>query len=414
MFLRYLIIIGCTALVSSLITYFLLFNFDNKNVLMPDTKNIESEMTLGENIIVIGFVGDLSGEASSYVLPALNAVQIAVDEINNSGLIGGSILKVVTKDSNCLYDEAVEKTEDLIREYNPVYIIGGLCSGETFGVIDAVGDRDILVFSPSSSSADLSGYGNLFFRNIPSDRRTATLLNETIKKDGHNSVVVVSEETEYAKTLASAFASAQNISVISLENEVEDKEYSLEILGDFSFLTGVFVFSDIINQIKILQPDALFLNTQTRVSGFRILKSLRDNNISTPVYSTAILNVIPFGDTIEAVTLYTKGLKIVDNPDLDINNPLTLNLLNKYEERYGMIDGINYYIGSAYDAIYILAEGISMYGLDAEKVAEYLKGIKYKGVIGEYEFEDFGDVRGIELEVKEFINNVPVPVSQNN
>lgn len=412
MFIRYLIVIICTAIVSSLFTYFVFF-YTNKTTEEKITNNSETLIEIAERDetnIVIGFIGDLSGEASSYVLPALNATRIAIDEINDSGQLKDKKLVLVTEDSQCLYSEAKKLTKKLINEHNPAYIIGGLCSGETFGVIEIAGDREILIFTPASTSADLSGRGKYFFRNSPSDARTASLLAEVIREDGHQAVVTISEETEYAKTLARAFAEAQNINIISLgDEEIETKE-PVKIIKDIPFLTGTLTFSQIAIEVQEINPDALFLNTQTRTSALRILKELRREGIRIPIYSTAILNDIPFS---EDVGLYTKNLKIADNPDLNEENPTVQRLFAKYIEQHGKLEGISYYIGSAYDAIHILANGIEKYGTDVSKVAEYLKTIKYNGTIGEYEFEDFGDIRGITLEVKEFINGIPVPIQDN-
>jgi branched-chain amino acid transport system substrate-binding protein len=64
--------------------------------------------------ILIGLDGPLSGPAASFGLDAINAVNMAVDEINAAGGINGDKLKVIAKDSMTDPTKARANAEELV------------------------------------------------------------------------------------------------------------------------------------------------------------------------------------------------------------------------------------------------------------------------------------------------------------
>ncbi len=64
--------------------------------------------------ILIGLDGPLSGPAASFGLDAINAVNMAVDEINAAGGIKGDMLKVIAKDSMLDPTKARANAEELV------------------------------------------------------------------------------------------------------------------------------------------------------------------------------------------------------------------------------------------------------------------------------------------------------------
>ena len=157
-------------------------------------------------VVKIGFIGPLTGDADSYGKPISNSVRIAVDVVNQSGGINGKPLEVVYEDGKCNGEDALRAVEKLVYTDKVQVIIGAVCSGETLAILPVTEKEKVIVMSPASSSPDLSGAGKYFFRTTPSDlkggEKLARLITKTYK---HKRVAIISEKTDYAQGLARVF-----------------------------------------------------------------------------------------------------------------------------------------------------------------------------------------------------------------
>ena len=83
-----------------------------------------------DDVVSIGFIGPLTGDAVSYGEPISNAVRMAVDDINQSGGVGGMLLEVIYEDGRCANEDALNATQKLVNIDRVKMIIGGVCSGK--------------------------------------------------------------------------------------------------------------------------------------------------------------------------------------------------------------------------------------------------------------------------------------------
>ena len=83
--------------------------------------------------IRLGFIGPLSGDGASYGRDEKNAIELAVQEINDSNYLAGTRLEVRYEDSKCSGKEASVAAQKLIAVDRVKIILGGVCSGETLG-----------------------------------------------------------------------------------------------------------------------------------------------------------------------------------------------------------------------------------------------------------------------------------------
>ena len=142
----------------------------------------------GDDIITIGFIGPLTGDAVSYGEPISNGVRMAVDDINQAGGVNGKMLEVIYEDGRCTNEDALNAAQKLVNIDGVKMIIGGACSGETLAMLPVTEAAGVVVISPSASSPDLTGAGRFFFRNSPSDaeggRKLAELVGQQYTKVG--------------------------------------------------------------------------------------------------------------------------------------------------------------------------------------------------------------------------------------
>lgn len=102
--------------------------------------------------IKIGFIGPLTGDASSLGTVSQAAVQIAEDEINAAGGINGRPLQVVYEDGKCNATAGTDAANKLMNVDHVVAIDGGLCSSETAAFGPTAMQNNTVVVSYCSSA----------------------------------------------------------------------------------------------------------------------------------------------------------------------------------------------------------------------------------------------------------------------
>ena len=111
--------------------------------------------------IKIGWLGPLSGDASSLGQDALTAAKLAAEEVNANGGINGQPLELVVEDGKCQSKDAVSGMNKLLTNSDMTVIIGGLCSGETSAVAPIAEQNKKILFSGCSSAPAISKAGRI-------------------------------------------------------------------------------------------------------------------------------------------------------------------------------------------------------------------------------------------------------------
>lgn len=353
-------------------------------------ERLETKST--EDAITVGFIGPLTGDAVSYGEPISNAIKLAVDEINATGGVKGKMIEVIYEDGKCAAKDAINAAQKLVNVDKVDIIIGGICSGEALAILPITEPAGVLVLSPSASSPDLTGAGEFFFRNNPSDdsggKFLANIMNE------YSKVAIISEETDYAGALRKVFV--KNFEATGGE-----------VVADESFTPKTSDFRSILTKIKATEPEAIVINPQTEIAGGTIAKQIKELEITADIYGS---NILSGSKAIEIGGENLEGIVLFDSPGLNPDNPRAAAFLKNYEEKYGDLS-IEFYLGAAYDDVYILAEAIGVVGTDTEMLRKYLNNMRmFKGVIGTYEFDENGDLAGIKHVTKKVENGKVITV----
>ena len=148
-------------------------------------------------------------------------------------------------------------------------------------------------------------------------------------------------------------------------------------------------------------PDAVHVASQAEASGGTILKQLRELGYDGPIYA----DVVPIGTTaLEIAGEAATGVKAI-TPDLDPANAKAQEVLAAFKEKYDYVT-LPWFLGSAYDNIYITAECLKKTGddQDADGFRDCLYDITWSGTIGDnYSFDEKGEVVGLANAVLEVL-----------
>jgi branched-chain amino acid transport system substrate-binding protein len=118
--------------------------------------------------LTIGAVLPLTGEAAHWGIPPRNAAELAIDEINAAGGIGGRKLKFLAEDDRCQPADGVSAFNKIMATANPPVIVGAVCSSVTLAIAALAESRKTVLISPASTSPKLTDAGDFIFRVVPS------------------------------------------------------------------------------------------------------------------------------------------------------------------------------------------------------------------------------------------------------
>lgn len=175
-----------------------------------------------KEIIKIGLLCDLTGRSSSLGISARNAIEIAVDEYNNSSK--NNKIQLVIKDDKGL----PQKVPKILKEYvdeDVKLIIGPLTSNIGLKIFNLENQEknDFLFISPTISSSKLSGLDDNFITLIDINEEQGVLLAKEAIKKGINKIATIYEydNKSYTEPIAKVFEDT----FISLGGEVAYSNY---------------------------------------------------------------------------------------------------------------------------------------------------------------------------------------------
>lgn len=140
----------------------------------------------------------------------LRGVAQAQDEINQAGGINGTALKVIVADDNNDPNTAQQVADNLVKNSEVLGVVGNFGSDVTLAAGKVYQAGQLVLISPTSTTVQLSGFGNYIFRTVPSDRFAANalsryMLNELRQK---KAAVFFNSTSSYSKSLKDEFTTA--------------------------------------------------------------------------------------------------------------------------------------------------------------------------------------------------------------
>lgn len=160
--------------------------------------------------IKIGFIADLSGKNSTMGIEERNGLSMAVEDVNSNGGIHGRRIEVLYRDDGGDPQRSRVAVNELI-DLGVEAIIGNMTSSMTLAIIDIVRERGVIMISPTTSTSELSGYDDIFYRVVEASTREAEHLGEFVVDDlGIESSLIVWDISNKAYTYGWGEALASN------------------------------------------------------------------------------------------------------------------------------------------------------------------------------------------------------------
>jgi len=338
--------------------------------------------------IKVGFIAPLTGDASALGVATKAAVEVAVEEINNSGGINGSKLKVIYEDGQCNAKAAVTAGNKLISIDKVPVIIGGLCSTETSAFAPAAMQNKVLVFSPCSSAPSLSNLGKYFFRSYPSDAYQGKFAAEYAYNDLKARKVAIGYHiSDWGTGIKEIF-------------ETRFKELGGQVVAEEGAPQDARDYRTLLGKLKAAKPDLIYLPTYPD-GGIVAITQANELGIKTKIFG---------GDGWDD----PKFVKAVSGKgDLIFSVAATREPAGEFRQKVlAKTNGeqVPLCAPQAYDNLKMLAEVMKKVGLDPDKMQAELRSMHYDGVSGSISFDKNGDLTTVAYVVKRIENGTVVEI----
>ena len=323
----------------------------------------------------LGAVLSLSGEGSYYGLAIRNGMNLAVQEVNDSGGIVGSPLKILYNDSASSPEQAADCATRLYDNQDVPLILGGVLSSETLRIAPLAEQRHKVLLSPASSSPEITKAGKYVFRIYPSDTLEGAYMAQLASEELQlQRILVLAIDNDFGRGLSDVFRKA-----FPGATAPEVETYPAQG-ADFAGLAG---------KAKEFRPDGIYL------IGYYsdMAQALREiRRLSLPV---TILSTSSFGNpkTLESAGEAAEGVvfpAIVFDPESE--DPAVARFVKRFRAQYGFNPDL--WAAHGYDAVLIAAEAMRRAGgAVPERIAQEMQGIRdFPGASGTLSFDAAGDV----------------------
>ena len=327
---------------------------------------------------VIGGIGPLTGDLSSYGISVKQGAEYAVDEINASGglKIGDKTYKVELdfKDDEGEPEKALTAYTSL-KSSGINALIGGVTSQSSMAVSDHTKDDYILQVSPCATAEGITSNPNVFRLGF-TDKQQAEVMADYVDREGYENIVLFyNESNEYSKSVHDAFVKSLNDkgkgSIISAEETFNDgdNDFSnqfMDIDGSAETLIVFFGYNNeaaaLIEQAKEFDNGSDFVGTDGMDL---VIDKVSDPGVLDGTIFTSDFIPVMGGNKAEKFAIGYTG---------------------KYKETS------NHFAAGGYDAVYAAAEAAKKAGsIDNNALVSAMSEISFEGASGEIKFDASGE-----------------------
>ena len=334
----------------------------------------------GDEPYRVGVMESVTGPGETYGNVAVQAKQMAVDEINAAGGVNGRMIELIVEDEKCNAQDAITAYRKLTDVDGVKIILGTSCSGAMLGAAPLAEEEGVVMFSGLATNPDIANAGDYIFRTSMSDAQVGVDTGNVLWADGIRTLATITEATDYAEGV-------RRTSVEQFEQR------GGQVVAEERYASDVTDFRSQLTKLLNANPDGLHVAAQSEFTGGTIVKQARELGYAGPIYS----DIVPIGTTaLEIAGDAATGMKAI-TADLDPANSKAQEVIANFRDRYDYVT-LQWYLGSAYDDVYITAECLKQTEDDqnADGFRDCLYDVTWSGAIGSnYSFDENGEVVGL-------------------
>jgi branched-chain amino acid transport system substrate-binding protein len=325
--------------------------------------------------IRIGYLGSLSGKHSDLGVAARDAAMLAIEQANSQGGINGRKLELVVRDDALDPKIAAQMTSELVAE-GVAAIVGPVASSMAKAVLPVVDKAGVVMVSPTSSSNELSGKDDCFFRVMEPNSRFAAHLSESALKLGVKRIAAIYDTNNRPYTV--------DIFQVFRESFVKGGG---TITSEVSFdSTRKPAFLPLVRQLGLGTADGVMVLANS-VDSVVIAQLIRKEGSQAPIMSGAC--GIAQRDLLQLAGRSSEGMIFTLPVNSQSKAPAYLNFKEAYTRRYNSPPTFAAVL--AYDATQLVLTALKK-NPDAKALRQTVKSIAtFDGLQGPIQLDNFGD-----------------------
>ena len=324
--------------------------------------------------IPIGAVWSMTGAAAIYGSSQKNASELAIEQINKSGMLGAAKIKLITEDDRSTKEGAITAFDKLIKEYKVVAILGPTLSNSAKAADPIAQAVKVPVLAVSNTAGGIVEMGDFIFRDsLPEMLVQPNTIRETKNKLGFKKVAILyGNDDVFTKGGYDAFKKALN-------------DQDIQVLATETFNKNDSDFSAQLTTIKGLKPDAIIVSalaeeaagimSQGRQLGIpESVPFIGGNGFNSPKLAQLA------GPAAEGAI--TGAAWLISN-----DTPGNKAFVEEYNKKYGI--NPDQFAAQAYTGVYILANAIkTANSSDSTAIRDAMAKIKdLDTVLGKFSFD---------------------------
>lgn len=334
-----------------------------------------------------------TGIATSHNAPHIQMVKLAVEEINNQGGLLGRPAELIIIDNKSTPIGSTIAAKKAVQLRVPA-VIGASWSSHSLQMASVLQQAEIPMITGSSTNPKITRIGNYIFRTCFIDSFQAKSMAEFAYIDlgARTAGVLEIINEEFSLTLAELFVSSF-------------QEYDGKVILNESYENNAVDFSNILQKVKTLQPDVVYVPGYVRDSGLLIKQAV----------SLGIQRTFLGADGWAGSLIYNYGGDALEGNYYsahwhpEVNFPQSVHLQKLYKQKYGSeISNMNAPL--TYDAVMLLADSIRRANsLDPKKIRDAIAETKgFQGATGNITLDEQGDPLNKPMVIMKLGKNAPM------
>lgn len=324
--------------------------------------------------IVVGGIGPITGENSSYGQAVNNGAELAFEEINEAGGINGMKVKFEFQDDECDNEKAVN-AYNALKDKGAKILLGATTSGCTLAVAEKTVEDNMFQITPSGSAVECVANPNAFricFNDHNQGTASATYIAQN--KIASKIAVIYDSSDVYSSGIYEKFIA-------------EAKNQSLEIVTEQSFTKDTNTdFSVQLQKVKESGAELVFLPIYYQAAA-KILSQADKAGLDVKWFGCDGLDSLISQLKDEAAL--ADGVMLLTPFVADAKDEKTQKFVKAYEEKYK--ETPNQFAADAYDAAYTIKAALEKAEIKdgtmsmsdiCNKMKEAMVQIEVEGVTG--------------------------------
>lgn len=335
-----------------------------------------------QQVVKIGHVAPISGPSAHLGKDMENAARMAIDELGAKGYaINGQkvTLQLVAEDDGADPKQGTAVAQKLV-DAHVNGVIGHLNSGTSIPASKIYNDAGIVQISPATTAPRYTRQGFPgAFRTVASDAKLGGTLSkyaiETLKV---KNIAVIDDRSTYGQGVADEFVKGT-------------KKPGVKVVGrEFTSATAT-DYTAILTSIKAKKPDLVFFGGMDSVAG-PMLKQIKALGIDAyfmggdGMCTNALARLA--GDGLVDGKVYCAEAGGVKGPQEKAMDDFRARYKKKFNQ------DVQLYAPYVYDSVMVMATAMqNARSADPARYLPALKAIKYEGVTGTIQFDQYGDIK---------------------